>query len=112
MNFVVNTGSQQRDHEELTRLAPEYPRLTTPAAVVWCDGDPFEGPAFSIRSHRLAGEIPKAREVALTGCGHYIQYGRPEAVVEAIDAVLPIPSRASMAAAAASPVSHPPSMKP
>ena len=42
-----------------------------------------------IDSARLVKELGHAREVKLEGCGQYVQYDRPDAVIEAIKSLSP-----------------------
>lgn len=83
------TQARQNVAGNLDRAALEatFANVTHRAVVVWCDGDPWEH-HYSIQSARLARELANAREVALKGCGHYVQHGQPAAVVAAIESVV------------------------
>jgi pimeloyl-ACP methyl ester carboxylesterase len=83
---ALATHSRQMvtDADGLADLAPHYPRLRVPATVIGCDADPYDRPGGGLDSRRIAREIPNARELWLSGCGHYVQYGRPDEVVAAV----------------------------
>jgi pimeloyl-ACP methyl ester carboxylesterase len=82
-SLATHARQNVTDNAELAALAPRYPTLAVPAVVIWCDQDAFNGRA--VDSGRLARELPQARAVPLTGCGHYVQYARPAAVIAAIE---------------------------
>jgi pimeloyl-ACP methyl ester carboxylesterase len=84
-SLTTHARQNLTDPAELAALAPRYPELALPVVAMWCDEDPYEGGALD--TARLAGELPRARETRLVGCGHYVQYGRPEAVIQAISSL-------------------------
>jgi pimeloyl-ACP methyl ester carboxylesterase len=88
-SLATHARQNVSDNAELAALAPRYPTLAVPAVVVWCDQDAFNGPVLD--SARLARELPRAHEVRLVGCGHYVQYARPDVVIAAVEEATPAP---------------------
>jgi pimeloyl-ACP methyl ester carboxylesterase len=81
-SLAVNARQGTTDVEGLTAIAARLPEVAIPTVVIGCAQDPTEG--HSVDSRRLAKELPGSEIVWLEGCGHYVQYGRPEAVIDAV----------------------------
>lgn len=67
--------------EDVETLARQYPSLTIPTLVVWCEKDrvvPLE------LGKRLAQNMPRARLWVLRGCGHAPQEEKPAETLEII----------------------------
>ena len=69
----------------LTRIAARLSAVRSPTIVIGCAQDPTEG--TSVDSRRLVRDVPASELWWLGGCGHYIQYARPETVLAAIRAI-------------------------
>lgn len=80
---VTTTLSRERVELEpaLEALAPLYGAVFKPTFLVYGANDVRAGSD----GPRLARAIPGARFVSLPDTGHYVQYARPDAVVQAID---------------------------
>ena len=64
-------------------------KITQPALFIWGESDPvFEIPGFSARLDRMPNFIPNLHQVALPGCGHWVQQERATEVNEAMIAFL------------------------
>ena len=81
-SLAAHARQQITDDAGLADLQRSYAQIHTPAVALWCDQDPFEG--HGLDTHRLSTLLPNVKEVALHGCGHYVQYGHPAAVADAI----------------------------
>jgi len=66
-------------------LAPRYPELTLPIAIVSGTGDAIV--SHSDQSQRLAATLPQARLFAVAGAGHMIHWVAPDTVMAAIASV-------------------------
>jgi pimeloyl-ACP methyl ester carboxylesterase len=75
---------QQTDAAGLTEIAAGLGRIAAPSFVLGCSADPIEG--THVDSRRLARDLPGSELRWLEGCGHFVQYARPQAVVDAIRA--------------------------
>lgn len=76
--------SRQRvtDSTGLTAIAVRLGEIRVRSVVLACAEDPEEGRGLD--SRRLARELRGSELRWLEGCGHYVQYGRPEAVIAAV----------------------------
>jgi pimeloyl-ACP methyl ester carboxylesterase len=95
-SLAVNSRQQVSDVAGLTEIAAGLRNVRAPTTVIGCSQDVTEG--HGVDSRRLARELPAASLVWLEGCGHYIQYARPDDVIAAIRAMalraqLPTPQR-------------------
>jgi pimeloyl-ACP methyl ester carboxylesterase len=64
----------------LQSLSPRYREIRAPLSIVCGAGDGRNADD----ARRLAGEVPGARLVILPETGHYVQYARPDALIEVI----------------------------
>jgi len=67
--------------KDVETLARQYPSITLPTLVVWCDGDrvvPLE------LGKRLAQNMPRGRLWVVRGCGHAPQEEKPADTLEII----------------------------
>lgn len=60
---------------------PELARLAQPAALIWGEHD---GLFTFATAERMAAALPRARLYRLSGCGHAVQWERPEALADAV----------------------------
>jgi pimeloyl-ACP methyl ester carboxylesterase len=66
--------------DALAAAAPRYPTIRKPVVIVCGEQDGNQGDA-----RRLAAEIPGSRLILLPDTGHYVQFARPAALIEAIE---------------------------
>ncbi len=69
--------------EHVTRMAPDYPRLSLPIEAVHGDADSIVG--LEIHSARLAREVASVNLKVIEGGGHMPHHSHTEVVLEAID---------------------------
>ena len=74
VSLIRNAASLNTNHT--TQLVPHHGKITAPALVLWGVDDPWQTIADG---RRLAGEIPGARLVELTGTSHWLQQDNPGA---------------------------------
>jgi pimeloyl-ACP methyl ester carboxylesterase len=79
----VAPGGRDPRHPVLGDIRAGLEKVRVPSLVLGCDGDVTEGEGGR-DSRRLAAELPDAAVWWLPGCGHYVQFARPEKVVEAV----------------------------
>jgi pimeloyl-ACP methyl ester carboxylesterase len=84
-SLAVHSRQVVTDTAGLARIAARLPAVRVPTSVLGCAQDPTEG--HDVDSRRVARELPAADLRWLEGCGHYIQYARPDEVVTAIEQV-------------------------
>ncbi|RIA47740.1 pimeloyl-ACP methyl ester carboxylesterase [Dichotomicrobium thermohalophilum] len=71
--------------EDIETIARQYPNVTAPTLIVWCDRDrvvPIE------MGRRLAANMPNAAMRIVRGCGHAPQEEKPAETLEVIKAHL------------------------
>ncbi|HTP25802.1 MAG TPA: alpha/beta hydrolase [Anaeromyxobacteraceae bacterium] len=81
-SLAVHARQQTSNAPGLARVAARLGAVRSPSIVIGCAQDPTE--ESSVDSRRLVRELPASELRWLEGCGHYIQYARPEVVVAAI----------------------------
>ena len=84
-SLTTRARQQTTDRAGLSEISGGLGRITAPNVVVGCSQDPTEG--TSVDSRRLARELPRSELRWLDGCGHFIQYSRSAAVIDAIRTV-------------------------
>jgi len=99
--FLANARDVADLKANVTALAPRYPEIAVPTAVVTGDADTVVLPA--IHSEGLVRDIAGAELVLLPGAGHMPHHTRPEAVVAAITRVAAA-ARETAGAGASSPL--------
>ena len=81
-SLAVKARQAVTDRAGLEGIAAGLGGVQVPAVVVGCSEDSTE--RTSVDSKRLARDLPRAQLVWLEGCGHFVQYARPDEVVQAI----------------------------
>jgi pimeloyl-ACP methyl ester carboxylesterase len=81
-SLAVHSRQQVTDDAGLAGIRAGLGKVRVRTLVLGCDGDSHEGELLD--SHLLVKELPGAELWWLTDCGHYVQFGKPEKVVEAI----------------------------
>jgi len=81
-SLAVQSRQQVTDDAGLADISARLEQVRVPSLVLCCDGDSIEGRGLD--SRRLAAELPHATLWWLPDCGHYVQFGKPETVVEAV----------------------------
>lgn len=89
-SLAVHARQAVTDLEGLQAIAADLGEVQTPAVVIGCALDSAEG--TSVDSRRLARDLPNARLDWLPGCGHYVQYARPDHVVGAVRTIAANPA--------------------
>ena len=81
-SLAVHSRQQISDKAGLTTIAARLGDVRVPSVVLACAKDPEEG--HGLDSRRLARELPRSTLHWIDGCGHYVQYAEPDAVVTAV----------------------------
>lgn len=81
-SLAVQGRQQVTDNDGLADISAKLQQVRVPSLVLVCDGDAVEG--RGPESRRLATELPNATLWWLNDCGHYVQFGKPEKVIEAV----------------------------
>ena len=68
--------------DHVTRMSPQYPRLTLPIEILHGDADTIVG--IDIHSRRMVAEVASARLTVIQRAGHMLHHSHPQAVVDAI----------------------------
>jgi len=71
--------------ENIETIARQYPEITVPTMVVWCDQDKVVPISLG---RRLAANLPRAGLRIIPGCGHAPQEERPTETLQVIKAHL------------------------
>lgn len=81
-SLAVRSRQQVTDNAGLAGISAGLGKVRVRSLVLGCDGDSHEG--STLDSRRLANELPGAELWWLPDCGHYVQFGKPQKVVEAV----------------------------
>jgi pimeloyl-ACP methyl ester carboxylesterase len=81
-SLAVRSRQTTAGNAGLARIASRLGTIRVPSLILACSSDVTEG--HSVDSRRLARELPESLLRWLEGCGHFIQYARPDAVVEGV----------------------------
>jgi pimeloyl-ACP methyl ester carboxylesterase len=81
-SLAVHSRQQLTDDAGLADVRAQLGTVRIRSLVLVCDGDGVESRGPETRL--LATELPNATLWWLEGCGHYVQFGQPEKVVDAV----------------------------
>lgn len=90
--FAANAQDVSALHAFVSRQQARYGQIAVPTSIITGDVDDTVSP--TIHSAAIARQIRGARLVVLPGVGHQPHYANPQRVVEEIDAVAGLASRA------------------
>ena len=89
-SLAVQGRQQVTDDAGLAGIRAGLGKVHVPSIVLGCDGDFTESQGRN--SGDLAKELPAATFWWLQNCGHYVQFGHPEKVIEAVRQVSGAPA--------------------
>lgn len=90
--FLANAHDMATLKDSVSLRAPLYSRITAPTIVITGDADKTVSP--DIHSRAFVAAVPHARLILLPGIGHLPQNAAPDAIVAAIDSIMPVASAA------------------
>lgn len=86
-SFRTNADQINALKRSLRKMAIQYPQMTLPVEILHGDIDTIVG--LEIHSRPLSALLPNARLTVLPGFGHMPHQAAPEAVIAAIDRLVP-----------------------
>lgn len=84
-SFRANALAVQATKSEFAALAPLYPTITAPAAILTADTDRVVSPKIHARA--LSAALPNAQLIELPGTGHMPHQLAPTVVADAVSAI-------------------------
>jgi pimeloyl-ACP methyl ester carboxylesterase len=94
--FLANARDMVTLKDAVTAQTPHYGEITAPTVVIHGDADSTV--YLDIHARQFVKAVPHASLIVLPGVGHVIQNAATEAIVAAIETVMPAPSAQAAAA--------------